>query len=274
MLVSKAVHVQRQAAELKAGLVRVQCSIVAARERHQQLQGQRSQMTQRCSNVCALEAMKSVTRMMTSVPATASAPPEPSTCFPDNSTAATPAVATPTVVVRTAHRQHRALFEPSSTVPPPLTTYEHHRTVSVEQLKAFSRCRAPSTPFPSTSGSSPAVSQFTVRKLNQEFRSSEAERCGCGVSDIAWFCTTHVNVVGDSTAGTAGILSRDSGDVGSSIGEMASFSSTFSSGPCIASFLSVFLHFTLENALSQQALALLHAAVPGLSPLSCHSNAP
>ena len=275
-LVTRAVDVQGQVAELEAGLAQTQCSIIAAQERHQRLQSQRSQLKQRCSNSCAaLDAMKSITSMVTSVPA--DAPSAPARSFPDESTKA-PVATLPstlpsappvsTVLVTTVHRQHKGLFEHSSTVPPPLTAYHHRRTISVEHLKAFARCRDHTALQPGADGSSPAACRFSIRKLTQEFRSSEAVQCGCGVHDIAWFSTTNVNVVADSTAGTAGVMCGADCDVGSSISEMLSFSTTFNAGPCIASFFVMFLHIALESTLSQRAAELLKGTPPGLLPRS------
>ena len=172
-----------------------------------------------------------------------------------------------TVLVSTAHQQHKGLFERSrASVPPPLAAYHHHRRVSIDQLKAFARCRDLKASFLGAGESCSAAPQLNLRALTQEFRSSEAAKCGCGVPDIAWYPTTHINVVGDSTAGTAGILSGDDGDLGNSVYEMLAFSSTFSSGPCFASFITVFLHMSLESTLSQRAVDLLKGTPPGILP--------
>ena len=278
-LVTRAVDVQGQVAELEAGLAQTQCSIIAARQRHQQLQSQRSQLKQRCSNSCAaLDAMKSITSMVPSVPA--AAPSAPARSFPDESTTAPVATLPSTLpsappvstgLVNTGHRRPKGLFERSSAaVPPPLSTYHHHRTVSVEQLQAFAGCRDSTAHLLGADESSPAACDSTLRKLTQEFRSSEAAKCGCGVPEIAWFCTTHVNVVGNSLAGTAGVMSGADCDVSSSIREMLSFSTTFNSGPCIASFLVLFLHLSLESTLSKLAVELLKGASPGLLPSPRH----
>ena len=86
------------------------------------------------------------------------------------------------------------------------------------------------------------------------------------MADIAWFATTHVNVVGNSKAGTAGIMSEADSDVRSNVSEMLSFSTTFNSGPCIASFILAFLQLSLENSLTHRAPDPLKGTAPGLGP--------
>ena len=138
-LVTEAVDLQGQAAELEAGLAQTQCSIVAAREWHQQLQSQRSQLTQRCSNSSGvLDSMKSLASLIPSVPATAPAPARFTTASVREPPTLASAPPVSTALLNTGHRTHKGLFERSSAaVPPPLSAYHHHRAVSVEQLTAF-----------------------------------------------------------------------------------------------------------------------------------------
>jgi hypothetical protein len=193
-----------------------------------------------------------------STAARASVPPDTGASIPSKTTA----------LVATLSRKTSSLFrQPAASVPPPLTVFRHHRSVSVDQLKAFAEYHDPSAPrlIVQESVSAPVAPQFNTRKLVNAFRESIACQCGCMVSDIAWFVITQVNVVGKSAAGTGGVLGGAEDDVALCDREqMLSFSTTFNSGPCLASFIAIFQHLCVEMTFAHRAVELLSGTSPGM----------
>lgn len=67
--------VQGHAQELEGNISRLQSSLATAQERHQHLQGQCTQLTQRCSNsIAALDAILSVSNLIPAAPVPTNAP--------------------------------------------------------------------------------------------------------------------------------------------------------------------------------------------------------
>lgn len=231
--------------------------------------------------------------------------PSPEAAIPvlapvDTQCAATPAE----LVCSSAPRQPAGslLFSQAEPPPPfPLASFKHHRPICLEVVDP-SRAHVPSLepsdkanyvthhPCPTHAcssftkgeaatyiahhpGDTHACDSFTgrdlanpvgeLRQITDEFRSAEAARCGCGVSDVAWILQSHVKV-SDGALADSSSASRTQGQTGKD-GEVLSFSSTFNSGPCNASFVTLYLMLVLENTLTMRGVDLLEGAVPGAS---------
>jgi hypothetical protein len=172
-------------------------------------------------------------------------------------------------LVATPSRKISHLFRKPATVPPPLTSFRHHRSVSVDQLKSFAAYHDPSSVclVAQDSASVPAAPNLHTCELVHAFRESESCKCGCMVSDVAWFFITHVGVAAQSAAGTGTSQVLGGAEDGVLVGSSAdrlSASSTLSSGPCLASFIAVFQHLLVEIIFARCALELFKGTSPGM----------
>ena len=156
------------------------------------------------------------------------------------------------------------LFAPAaSPAPRRLASYLHHKALCLAAVDphAYPRIPEPSSADPrekrtlyGTYGAPSATGELRLRQAVAEFRASEAAKCGCGVSDIAWYChASHVPVSGTNAWGQSSTKSN----------ECLSYSTTLSSGPCMASFVFLYLNSCIENSLVLQALQVSEGVAPG-----------
>lgn len=153
---------------------------------------------------------------------------------------------------------------PQAPVPRPLASFLHHKALCLDALDPHAYPHFPDPSFADpleartlygTYGAPSVTGELRLRHLVEDFRASEAAKCGCRVSDIAWYCqASHVPVSGMHSWGQSCIKSS----------ECLSHSSTFSSGPCTASFVVLYLNSCIENSLVLQALEFNEDAAPGM----------
>ena len=107
-------------------------------------------------------------------------------------------------------------------------------------------------------GASSGTGELRLRQLVADFRTSEAAKCGCGVSNLAWICqASRISVCGTYAWGQSGPKSN----------ERLSLSTTLSSGPCVASFVLLFLYNSVENFLVLRALEAIEDSATGAAHL-------
>ena len=99
----------------------------------------------------------------------------------------------------------------------------------------------------------------------REFRAAEAARCGCGVSDIVWFVQTCTKLSDECDLANTQ-HSTTAAACGAGRGQTLSFSTSFSSGACVASFGLLYVHMSVDNAASVRAQDILSGAAPGAAP--------
>lgn len=197
----------------------------------------------------------------------------PPTMPPAPPPVATPAPTAPATLVAsqsTRRSPGSLLFARTNYTPQPLTSFQHHRAIGCGMVDPSTYHTSVDLNIPDLPSvtydayGAPASSGETrdLRRLVDEFRVAEAERCGCGVSDIAWFLQTHVKATERDPSNPRSLL-ETCGDGNS---EMLSFSSTFSSGPCVASFGLLYMHLSIENSASVRAQEILAGAAPGTLP--------
>ena len=160
------------------------------------------------------------------------------------------------------------LFAPAEeSAPRPLSAFLRHKAISLDMVDpdACPRFSEPSRAGPlemrtlyGTYGAPAATGELRLRHLVAEFRASEAAKCGCRVSDIAWFYqTAHISVSGTCAWGQSCTKNK----------ERLSLSTTLSSGPCMASYTLLYFYGILERSLVGRALETLEDAVPGVAHL-------
>ena len=153
--------------------------------------------------------------------------------------------------------------------PPPLTAFHLMQPLSISLVDpaAYPDLPEPSNDLPSATHDcygSPSSSKGDLQLAVREFRGAEAARCGCGVSDIAWFLETHLEVSdGDMSHPQHSTSAACSGSLGK---QTLSYSSSCSSGPCVASFGLMYVHMSIDNAASVRAQDVLAGAAPGALP--------
>ena len=155
------------------------------------------------------------------------------------------------------------LFAPAEgTTPRTLSDFLHHKAICLDLVDthAYPHFSEPSSSDPvesrtlyGTYSAPSATEEVRLRHRMVEFRASEAAKCGCGVSDIAWYHQTHVPVSGTNAWGQSHTRSKKS----------LSLSTTLSSGPCIASLILIYLHDCIENSLVMRALEASENVTPG-----------
>lgn len=97
------------------------------------------------------------------------------------------------------------------------------------------------------------------RHLANDYRVSEAQKLGCDVSDVGWFIQTHVDAYNGGVFAQNGPMNLEE----SSDSQWLSHSTTFSTGPCVASFVLLYLLLCTENSACVKAMDVLQGAAPG-----------
>ena len=160
------------------------------------------------------------------------------------------------------------LFAPTEApAPRRLASFSHHKAICLDLADphAYPHIPEPSDAHPFEPHTlygkyvvPPATGKIQLRHLVAEFRSFEAAKCGCGVSDVAWFYQApHVTISGANAWGQSSSKNN----------EMLSLSTTFSSGPCMASFTLLYLNYCIENSLVMRALEEFEDVTPGAAHL-------
>ena len=246
--------IQEELKQLESGVCSTTCALASARARHLDLLAARKQLTHQCtSSAAALEAVVTVSRLLPS----GSAPvPQASPVGQDTSAAAEATATLPHVHLSTDARAAVTTipYQRSSSgvlfgrigaqVPPPLSSFAFHRAISIHHLE-----QDVSSTFSDSLELS--VFNFNCRHSAGQFQAAEAARCGCGVSDIAWYSYTQIKVTDDCPPEISTSKDEESGSLD---GKMLSFSTTFNSGPCVASFLLMYLHISLYNMLATEVV--------------------
>ena len=244
--------IQEELKQLESGVCSTTCALASARARHLDLLAARKQLTHQCtSSAAALEAVVTVSRLLPS----GSAPvPQASPVGQDTSAAATATLphvplstdARAAVTTIPYQRSSSGVFfgRIGAQVPPPLSSFAFHRAISIHHLE-----QDVSSTFSDSLELS--VFNFNCRHSAGQFQAAEAARCGCGVSDIAWYSYTQIKVTDDCPPEISTSKDEESGSLD---GKMLSFSTTFNSGPCVASFLLMYLHISLYNMLATEVV--------------------
>ena len=238
---------QSQVIEAQSRISQVQSSLAAGHERRTQLQAQHSQLQLRCSNLDgAWEALRGISGIVE----VATANTGLSMSAPVSSSV------TPT-------RRSR-LFN-SAGAPPPLHTIRFHRGVSYSQLREFCQRQDLAAPhFVFEHGS--AEARFNLRILMNEFRACEVARCGCGASNIVWYCVLNKSVGRQCSNVDTSLQQAGSGADGGD--QKLSMSTTLNSAPCIGSYIAQYIQLSIENTFAVRAVELLKGVAPGVLPCS------
>lgn len=271
-----------QAAELQCSVSTIQSAVTSARERQENLQDQKVLLQQRCSNSsAALDAIRSVSNLIPSTPAvpshaTAGCPEtapgrsrKVPTCAPVEVisppvTSASTSAGTSLISTKPKRRSTDSIFSshPVSSIPRPLSSYVHHKSIALSQVgssAAGQLSRASVDPSGLWDEQELAVTgKLDVRKCVDDFRAAEARSRGCRVSDISWYNQTHVDLGTNLAKAPSSVVGQDTATTGHHL----AFSTTFSSGPCIAAFILLYLHLATENSAVIRALDILEGAAP------------
>jgi hypothetical protein len=246
---------QEELEQLESTVRSTQFTLSCAHAKRKELLNIRSQVVKQCSTCSrALEAILSVTRLLPAASSASSHQPKAESAS-ERSVATAPSLQTPaanSLAVAITHGQRelrRSFFERSGRVPRPLTSFCYHRAINVDNLLTHQN-------------SAHSVGrEVDYRRLAHQFQIAEATKCGCGISDIAWYCTTHITVA--RGADSQRVVPKDEAGVCGECNnvdirsQQLSLSTTFSSGPCIASFILLYFHLSVENILSKWAVKTL-----------------
>ena len=194
--------------------------------------------------------------------------------IPPPVTSASTSAGTSLISTKPKRRPTDSIFTPRpvSSIPRPPSSYVHHKSIALSQVgssAADQLSRALVDPSGLWDGQEVAVTgKLDVRKCVDDFRTAEAQSCGCGVSDISWYIQTHVDLGTNLAKAPSSVVGQDPATTGHHL----AFSTTFSSGPCIAAFIMLYLHLATENSAVIRALDILEGAAPGALFFSVFCN--
>jgi hypothetical protein len=245
---------------LESQICSTELAISRAREVYQKLVANRAQIRKQYGIwSTALEAIQRVTSLLPSGNSPSCHKPraetaaEPSTAQSFGAQAIGQAPSASSLAVANVHGRRssrRSLFQSAGvTVPRPMSSFRYHRGINVNCL--------PHHGSVALQGCTPDYCS-----LARQYLTAEATKCGCEVDDIAWYSITDIKIARDDDSQhiMPGNDTGSSGECTSVVAQsqMLSFSTTFSSCPCLASFILLYLHISVELILSRRAMKLLN----------------
>lgn len=215
-------------------------AIKSAQDRRKELTSTRNHLYKQCSTCsAALETIVSLTRLI---------PVRTDTGQAQRTSGVAPSCSAVTLTTTAGGPQSTTWEASMSTVfgssgvwvPPPLASYTHHKPISLDLL----RQSQDSSTRTFVQHSDCATNPPDIFSLASQFQVAEAAKCGCAVSDIAWYVSGATTVNGPGSV---------------------SFSTALNSGPCVSSYILTHYHLALVCWLSQQALNAIDGREEGVT---------